>query len=207
MSTEGIVHYGMGTLGSVARAVEECGATPVVAAQPDALRKAASFILPGVGAFADGMAELHARGFVGPLRHEVLENAIPLLGICLGMQLLARTGFEGGETEGLDFIGGTIRRLEPDTSSTRIPHAGWNEVHQERPCPLFHDIPDGKDFYFVHSYHFECDDPVHIVARTPYCGGFVSCVNRANVYGVQFHPEKSQRPGLELLRNFLAISG
>lgn len=206
-STVGIVDYGMGNLDSVARAVEECGATPVVAAHPDALRRASAFILPGVGAFGDGMKELRARGFIGPLRHEVLENAIPLLGICLGMQLLAGTGFEGGEAEGLGFINGTVRRLVLDSSTTRIPHVGWNEVHVEHACPLFDDIPNGKDFYFVHSYHFVCDDAQNIVARTPYCGGFVSCVNRANVYGVQFHPEKSQRPGLHLLRNFLAITG
>ena len=100
---------------------------------------------------------------------------------------------------------GEVHRLESDGPDTRIPHVGWNEVHPEQDCPLFDGIPPGKDFYFVHSYHFIPDDPGDIVARTPYCGGFVSCIRRGLVFGAQFHPEKSQKLGLQLLRNFLAL--
>ena len=98
-----------------------------------------------------------------------------------------------------------MRRLEPDGANVRIPHVGWNEVNHDGACPLFEGIPSGKDFYFVHSYHFGCTHPADVVARTPYCGGVVSCVRRGLVFGTQFHPEKSQKPGLQLLRNFLTL--
>ncbi|MBN2311725.1 MAG: imidazole glycerol phosphate synthase subunit HisH [Candidatus Hydrogenedentes bacterium] len=205
MSTVAIIDYGMGNLDSVARAVEECGAHPMVAERASALAEADRIILPGVGAFGDGMRELAARSFDQALRDEVLGNGIPLLGICLGMQLLADTGFEGGETPGLGFIAGEVVRLEPDTPGTRIPHVGWNEVEASRPCALFEGVASGTDFYFVHSYHFRCADSADAAACTPYCGGFVSCVHRGPVFGVQFHPEKSQKPGLRLLSNFLAL--
>ncbi|MBI4559556.1 MAG: imidazole glycerol phosphate synthase subunit HisH [Candidatus Hydrogenedentes bacterium] len=205
MKTVAILDYGMGNLDSVARAVEECGGNPLVTEDPGSIAKAASIILPGVGAFADGMRELRARGLDSVLSEEAVEKKIPLLGICLGMQLLARKGNEGGETEGLGLIGGEVRRLQPDTPEARIPHIGWNEVELECSCPLFSGIPSNTDFYFVHSYHFYPDRDEAVVARTPYCGRFASCIQRENIFGVQFHPEKSQRPGLTLLRNFLAL--
>jgi imidazole glycerol-phosphate synthase subunit HisH len=198
-----IIDYGMGNLDSVARAVEVCGGKPMVTDQPTDLATADCIILPGVGAFGDGMAQLRSLGFDQGLRDEVLGNRIPLLGICLGMQLLASKGFESGETDGLGYIAGEVRRFEPDTPETRIPHVGWNEVYPERPLPLFEGIPEGRDFYFVHSYHFCPKSTGAIAAYTPYCGRFVSCVNVGNIYGVQFHPEKSQRLGLQLLTNFL----
>lgn len=203
MSTA-IVDYGMGNLDSVARAVEECGGNPVVTGDPGELSSAAHIILPGVGSFSDGMSELRGRGLDTVLAAEAGKR-IPLLGICLGMQLLATTGHEGGETPGLGLIPGEVARLQATGTGTRIPHVGWNEVRPTRPCPLFEGIAPGKDFYFVHSFHFQCREPDDEAARTPYCGGFTSCVQRGSVFGVQFHPEKSQKPGLALLANFLAL--
>ncbi len=206
MSAVAVVDYGMCNLDSVARAVEECGGHPLVTRDPAALERSTHIILPGVGAFPDGMRNLRNSGLDVALTRQVRECRIPLLGICLGMQLLATRGWEGGETAGLNLIPGEVHRLSPTTNQTRIPHIGWNEVAFERDCRLFDGIPSRRDFYFVHSYHFVCDDPSAVVARTPYCGTFVSAVRRDGVYGVQFHPEKSQRLGFRVLRNFLSIA-
>jgi glutamine amidotransferase len=203
MRTAAIVDYGMCNLDSVARAIEECGARPLVTADPAALAEADRIILPGVGAFPDGMANLRDRGFDAALREQTALG-IPLLGICLGMQLLAERGWELRETPGLALVPGQVRRLEPSNGDTRIPHVGWNEVTLERACALFDGIEPGADFYFVHSYHFDCADAAAVVGRTDYCGGFTSAVARGNVFGVQFHPEKSQKRGFQVLRNFLS---
>lgn len=200
-----IIDYGMGNLGSVKRAFEECDANPFVSDDPRDLKEADHIVLPGVGSFSDGMRNLAVQGWPDHLRTLLTEESIPFLGICLGMQLLATTGHEGGSREGLGLVPGEVKRLVPDSPSTRIPHVGWNEVLQVRPSPLFHDIPDRADFYFVHSYHFQAADPACIIANTPYCGSFASAVALRNVYGVQFHPEKSSRPGFQLIRNFLRL--
>jgi len=200
-----IIDYGMGNLDSVARAVEVCGGTPAVTRSKDDIGSATHIILPGVGSFSDGMSNMHALSLPEMLKEQVFEKGIPFLGICLGMQLLAANGFEGGKTKGLGWLDGEVIRLEPDSKETRIPHIGWNEVIFTGPNPLFGGIPSGKDFYFVHSYHLVCKKSEDIAATTPYCGGFISAVRRENIYGVQFHPEKSQRLGLQVLRNFLEV--
>lgn len=205
MTSTVIVDYGMCNLDSIARAVEECGGTPIVSDDPRALETASRIILPGVGSFARAMSNLRQRGFDSALREQALDNHVPLLAICLGMQLLATKGFEGGESAGLDFIPGEVRLLEPRGDDLRIPHVGWNDVEHVQSNRLFSGIPSGKDFYFVHSYHFVCADQSNILATTPYAGGFVSAVGRGNVTGVQFHPEKSQDTGFQLLRNFLSM--
>jgi imidazole glycerol-phosphate synthase subunit HisH len=202
MSKVVIVDYGMCNLDSVARAVEECGGNPEVTSDPARLKAASFVILPGVGAFADAMAHLRERDLVEPLRERVLGDRVPFLGICLGMQLMASRGIEGGDTEGLGLISGTVQRLVPDAPTTRIPHIGWNNVAGGG--PLFAGISPTKDFYFVHSYHVVPDDAADVLATTPYCGGFVSAVAHDTLFGVQFHPEKSQQVGFQLLRNFLA---
>lgn len=203
MSFIAIVDYGMCNLDSIARAVDECGGTPKVTEDPADLDSATHVILPGVGAFPDAIDNLRQRGLDVAIRRQVEAN-IPLLGICLGMQLLATRGFEVRETPGLDVIPGEVRRLSP-ASGERIPHVGWNEVYPAAPHPLFDGIAPGKDFYFVHSFHFCCADEADVLARAPYCGGFAAAVRRKNVLGVQFHPEKSQRVGFRLLKNFLAM--
>lgn len=200
-----IVDYGMGNLGSVARAVEECGGSPVITNQSPDFMAANCIILPGVGAFDIGMRNIRELNLDKILEEQVLGNRLPFLGICLGMQLLATKGREGGETAGLGWIEGEVKRLESNGSNERIPHVGWNEVNFSKDSSLFAGIPSGKDFYFVHSYHFGCRNEREIIARTPYCGDFVSVVGRENIFGVQFHPEKSQRLGFQVLKNFLAL--
>ena len=200
-----IVDYGLGNICSVKRTFEECGADVVISDDPALCGQVDHIVLPGVGAFADGMAALTNGGWVNALRTATLENRIPLLGICLGMQLLADKGFEGGETDGLSLIPGEVRRLVADAPRTRIPHVGWNEVLHGGTHPLLAGIPSGMDFYFVHSYHFVPDNAADALATTPYCGSFVSAIARGIVCGTQFHPEKSSRAGFQLIRNFLAL--
>jgi glutamine amidotransferase len=200
-----IIDYGMSNLGSVKRAFEECGADVFVSANPADSENASHIVLPGVGAFADGMAALNCSGWAAKLRTLGANGKLPILGICLGMHLLADVGFEGGETSGLGLISGKIVRLQADCETTRIPHVGWNELQHDSSNVLLVDIPCGADFYFVHSYHFIVENPTNIIATTPYCDSFASVVSKGNVFGTQFHPEKSARHGFQLIRNFLAI--
>jgi glutamine amidotransferase len=195
----------MGNLDSVARAVEECGGRPLVTNRADILQTATHIILPGVGAFPLAMRHIRERQLDKILTDQVIQKRIPFLGLCLGMQLLATTGHEIEETPGFGWIPGQVQRLQPLGADTRIPHIGWNEVHVTTPSQLFAAIPSGKDFYFVHSYHLVCSDPADVVARTPYCGGFVATISRRNIHGAQFHPEKSQRVGFRFIRNFLSL--
>lgn len=198
-----VVDYGMCNLDSVRRALEEAGGRPFVTGDPGELDAADRIVLPGVGAFADAVRNLRDRGLDDALRKQVLDDGVPFLGVCLGMQLLATAGHEGGRTDGLGWVAGEVVRLEPTGAGERVPHVGWNEVHTSGASPLFEGIPDRTDFYFVHSFHLRCDDGGDVLATTPYCGSFTSAVARGHVFGVQFHPEKSQRHGIRLLRNFL----
>jgi imidazole glycerol-phosphate synthase subunit HisH len=200
-----IIDYGMCNLDSVARAIEECGGSATITDQERDIEKATHIILPGVGAFGEAMRNIKERGLDEILGEQVLEKHIPFLGICLGMQLLAAIGTEGSEHSGLGWFAGRVERLVPTENDRRIPHIGWNEVLIDHETPLFRGIPSGRDFYFVHSYHICPDNRDHVVAHTPYCGGFVSAVNRDWIHGVQFHPEKSQKVGFQVLRNFLAV--
>ena len=198
-----IIDYGMCNLGSVRRAFEECGAGVEVSDDPGALEGASHIVLPGVGSYRDGMANIRGKGWDEAIRKAVADGK-PLLGICLGMQLLSDRGTEGGGADGLGLIPGEVTRLAEAGPGERIPHVGWNEVRHGGGDPAFEGIRDGMDFYFVHSYHFRTSDPSYVVARTPYCGSFASAVRSGNVLGVQFHPEKSSLSGFRLIRNFLA---
>lgn len=201
-----VIDYGLGNLRSVKRAFEECGANVFISDAPKDMKNASHVVLPGVGAYYDGMKNLHEKHWVDQL-HEMAEKGMPIIGICLGMQLLASKGYEGGfETLGLDLIGGEVRRLIPDIQDERIPHVGWNSIWIKHGHPLINNIQDGSDFYFVHSYHFNPHASSSVIATTDYCGQFVSIVYRNNIYGVQFHPEKSHKVGFQLIRNFLQIS-
>ncbi len=205
MNRVAVIDYGRCNLDSIARAVEECGGTPRLARAPADLDAVDRVILPGVGSFRDAMERLSERRLDDALTERVMHGRLPFLGICLGMQLLASVGTEGGESPGLGWIAGRVRRLAPADGSERVPHVGWNEVLPRGDAPLFLGIAPATDFYFVHSFHMQCAAEDCVTARTPYCGGFISSVARGSVFGVQFHPEKSLRPGFTLLRNFLAI--
>jgi glutamine amidotransferase len=200
-----IVDYGMGNLASVKRALEECGASALISDSPKDLKIASHIILPGVGSFTEAMNHLEAEEWPTALKAAVYDDAIPLLGICLGMQLLAEAGHEGGFYPGLGFIPGEVVRFQSCFKGERIPHVGWNEVRPIHPHPLFECVPDSADFYFVHSFHFSNARPDTVIAKTPYCGEFVSVVGLGSVIGTQFHPEKSSRCGRRLLSNFLKL--
>ena len=187
-----IIDYGMGNLLSVQRAFEKCGSDAVIIDNPLDLREAEHIVLPGVGAFPDAMNNLRDGGWIEELNRAVLEKETPILGICLGMQLLAERGYEVCECEGLGYIPGEIVRFEQTQAKERIP-------------PLFDGIEDGTNYYFVHSYHFKVRDEENIAAVTPYCGEFVSAVAKDHIVGTQFHPEKSQKAGFRLIKNFLAM--
>jgi glutamine amidotransferase len=200
-----IIDYGMGNVGSVKRAIEECGVNNVVISnQHSDFSDCTHAVLPGVGAFPDAMQNLERFGLVDKIRTIALEDKIPFLGICLGMQLLASSGTEVREKAGLKLIPGKVVLLS-STRDERIPHVGWNEIQVEQENEILNGIPNKADFYFVHSYHFIPEKGEHIVTRTPYCGNFVSITRRNNIIGTQFHPEKSSVLGFQLLKNFLSL--
>ena len=201
MATIGIIHYGMGNITSVKNACEFLRIPHVIAEVPAQLASATHIIIPGVGAFAEGMRQLRDRGFLPSIHDAATEKKKPLLGICLGMQLFATTGEEGGETPGLDLIPGRVRRL-PDTG-LRIPHVGWNTVTPIRENPL---LATPKDAYFVHSYYIEPVDPLTVAAKTEYGISFPSMIRLGHIFGTQFHPEKSHAAGLDILFQFSRIS-
>jgi glutamine amidotransferase len=193
-----IIDYNMGNLRSVQKAFEKVGADAVVTNDEKIIQSASKLILPGVGAFKDGMKHLKELDLVDILHKEVIENKKPFLGICLGMQLVASKGLENGETDGLGWIDGEV--LKFDTLDLKVPHVGWNNVTYQKESPLFEGIADESDFYFVHSYHFKSESDV--VCTTDYGSNFVSSIQKENIFAVQFHPEKSQSVGLRVLENF-----
>ena len=200
-----IIDYGMGNLLSVKRAIEKCRGDVYTSDNPNDIYNAERIILPGVGAFKDGMINLQKKGWVEKIKEATLKNEIPLLGICLGMQLLANKGFEVEETKGLGLIKGEVRLLKSIDNLEKIPHVGWNEVEIINNSYIFDEINNGTDFYFVHSYQFIPEGSNNIITKTPYCGGFVSSIQENNIYGVQFHPEKSQKSGFKIIENFLKL--
>ena len=198
-----IVNYGMGNLGSVRRALEDLGVDVAVASRPEALAEANRVILPGVGAFGEAMDRLREGGWVTALQRHVVAESKPLLGICLGMQMLATSSEENGVHQGLDLIPGRVRRLDALGCLLRIPHVGWNEVAHRPGTPLCSGIPQGTDFYFVHSFAFVADDPEDVHATTEYGATVTAMVRRGHVFGTQFYPEKSSKAGRRVLANFL----
>lgn len=200
-----VINYGMGNLASVCRALEECGGEPILSTSPADLEGADRIVLPGVGAFGDGMKNLSAAGWPQAIRSAVRNPKVRMLGICLGMQLLADKGYEYGENAGLGLVPGEVKLLTA-VAGERIPHVGWNEVHFQQESELTASISDGMDFYFVHSFAFHVKDSACIIGVTPYAGEFTSIVCRGNVFGTQFHPEKSSFAGFQLLKNFISFS-
>lgn len=207
----GIIDYGVGNLGSVARALEALRATPALVERPVDMHLNDCLILPGVGSFTDCARLLEQGGWADAIKQEVHGFSRPLLGICVGMQLLADFGTEGAGggdprgTAGLGFVPGSVDHLGSLGCTLRLPHVGWNEIRRgERPDSLFDGIPDGTDFYFTHSYAFATTNPADVIATADYGVPVTAAVRRGHVWGTQFHPEKSSRAGFRLLANFLA---
>ncbi|MBI1329037.1 MAG: imidazole glycerol phosphate synthase subunit HisH [Alphaproteobacteria bacterium] len=211
MSGIALIDYGSGNLRSAEKALaraahDSANACPIlVTANPEDVVRAERIVLPGVGAFADCMQGLSAiPGMVSALSERVRDQGAPFLGICVGMQLLAEVGHEFGDHAGLGWIAGDVTKLHPSGTALKIPHMGWNGLRLQRGHPLFAGILDGAHVYFVHSYAMRVRRAEDVVAVTDYGGDVVSAVARDNVAGVQFHPEKSQAVGLQILSNFLA---
>lgn len=203
----GIVDYGMGNLRSVQKGLQRVGADARILREPGEVEDAERLVVPGVGAFADAMANLRERGLVDPIRR-FIESGRPFLGICLGLQLLFEVSEEDGEHEGLGVLRGRVVRFQPADAALKVPHMGWNTLEwagDDSDSPRFlHGLGSGCAAYFVHSYYPVPADPADLAATTSYGDSFCSAVHRGNVSAVQFHPEKSQRVGLTMLANFAA---
>jgi glutamine amidotransferase len=199
-----VIDYGMGNLRSVRNALNYLGVESRFISEPADLLNSPRLILPGVGSFMQAMTNLANLGLVEPIR-TAGGQGVPILGICLGMHLLADEGEEGGGCRGIGLIPGVVKRLDDQNSTLKIPHMGFNQVRFQAPHPLFTGVTDTSDFYFAHSYQFICDEP-NTAGTTSYGAPFSSVVVQKNAMGVQFHPEKSQVHGLTLLRNFCELS-
>ncbi len=198
-----IVDYGMGNLRSVQNAIEHSGGRAVFVADPAQLREHKKIILPGVGAFSQAIACLRETGLDAAL-DERRDAGAYILGICLGMQLMCSVSEEDGIHQGLDWFSAKVSRFPAD-SGLSVPHMGWNGVDFSRDDPMFAKLESGSDAYFVHSYRVECSDPADVIATTDYGHRFDSIIQRGNVRGIQFHPEKSQGFGLGMIRNYVEL--
>ena len=198
-----IIDYGMGNLRSVERAFEYVGAEAVVTAHRETIEAASAVVLPGVGAFGKAMSNLERAGLTDVIR-QVIAQGRPFLGICLGLQLLFEESDEMGQHRGLGVFGGQVKRFEIDL---KVPQIGWNQIHIQRASPLLEGVADDSYAYFVHSHYVAPADPEIVLATTDYGIDYASIIGQGNVFGIQFHPEKSQAVGLRILRNFTALVG
>lgn len=200
-----IIDYGVGNLNSVCNMIIKCGGIPIVVSKTDELNLKERIILPGVGSFCAGVNNLLDKNFPELLNEAVTVNKVPFLGICLGMQLLFESSEEGNGA-GLGFLSGSVKKFAlGNQAKLKIPHMGWNTVKVLKDCKLANLDDRELRFYFVHSYHVVCDNDKDVLMTTHYGEEFVSAVNRENIFGVQFHPEKSHRFGIKILTNFLNI--
>lgn len=199
-----IIDYQMGNLRSVQKGFEHSGHEAIITGDPAVIAKADKLVLPGVGAFADAIAEVRRRDLEGSIREAINSNK-PFLGICLGLQMLFDCSYEGGEQEGLGIIPGEVRRFDIP-KEYKVPHMGWNEVNYRNRPPIFDGIDDGTHFYFVHSYYVVPKDEQIIAGETDYPNPFCAMLWRDNLYATQFHPEKSQTAGLRVLKNFAELA-
>jgi glutamine amidotransferase len=198
-----IIDYKLSNLRSVQRAFAQIGVHAELISAPEGLARARGAVIPGVGAFGQAMVNLREAGFVDAI-HEFVATGRPFGGICLGMQLLFQQSEELGRYHGLGLLRGQVKRF---SGGVKVPHIGWNQVRVTSETPLLHDVPSGSYAYFVHSYYCVPGDAALTCATTDYGGDFTSVVARDNIYGFQFHPEKSQAVGLQMLRNFASLAG
>ena len=203
----GLIDYGSGNIQALANIYTRLNVPHFIVSRVEDLDRATRLLLPGVGAFDQTMEHLEGSGLRAALAVHVLERKVPFLGICVGMQLLARRSDEGARP-GLGWIDAEVRRFDHArfTQQTHLPHMGWNDVEVVRPHPLFAGLEQDASFYFLHSYYMECRDHTDVLGETDYGGRFACAVNAGNIHGVQFHPEKSHHGGIRLLKNFAELS-
>jgi glutamine amidotransferase len=200
-----IVDYGMGNLGSVRNMLKKIGVSSQISSAPEKIAEATKLILPGVGAFDNAMQNLENLGLIPVLNRKVIEEKTPLLGICLGMQLLTKRS-EEGSLSGLGWIDAeTVRFRFSGGENLKIPHMGWNTISLKKESPLYDGLLEEPRFYFVHSYFVACNNPSDVITTTDYGIDFCSSLACGNVFGVQFHPEKSHKFGMRLLKNFAEL--
>ena len=199
-----IVDYGMGNLGSILNMLRKIGTRAIISSKEEEIKQADKLILPGVGAFDNGMVSLTRLGVIPYLDQKVLQEKTPVLGICLGMQLFGKKS-EEGRLPGLGWIDAEVKKLQFEVSGCglKIPHMGWNSVKMRRQSPLFKGLEKNSRFYFAHSYHAVCNNMDDSLGETMYGHNFTSSLQRENILGVQFHPEKSHKFGMTLLKNFI----
>lgn len=202
----GLIDYGLGNIRAILNVYKRLNMPCVIASKPEDLREADRLVLPGVGAFDEAMSLLDKSAMRGPMEEMVLRRKVPLLGICVGMQMLAN-GSEEGKLPGLGWIDGEVRKFDSAklVHKPRLPHMGWNQIAAKGSHPLLSGLDDGSRFYFLHSYYFHCAKDSDSIAETDYGGPFSSAVHSGNIHGVQFHPEKSHLNGVRLLKNFGAL--
>jgi glutamine amidotransferase len=198
-----IIDHHVGNFQSVAGGVRKIGYKPLISNKIEDIEKADKLIMPGVGAFSDGMKNLRELGLIEPLTRIVLKEKKPILGICLGMQLMCNESYEFGHHEGLGWIDASVVRLDPKDKKLRVPHVGWDDLIQVGDSILFEGIPKDALFYYVHSYRAKCNDKDIVIGECEYGERFAATIQRNNIYATQFHPEKSQLHGLNLLKNYL----
>lgn len=196
-----VIDYGTGNLKSVANALSLFCEEVKISNKKEDIINAERIVLPGVGTFSEGMKNLRELGIIEVLNEEVINKKKPFLGICLGMHLLATQGFEGGLTDGLNWIPGKVKRFE--LKDLKIPHMGWNNINLKKETSLFENIPKNKDYYFVHCFHFIPDSEEDVISTCDYGIEFVSAIQKNNIFATQFHPEKSHQNGLRILENFI----
>ncbi|RQO65704.1 imidazole glycerol phosphate synthase subunit HisH [Pedobacter sp. KBW01] len=201
-----IIDYGSGNISAIGNIYEKLNIPFQIAKTPEDVVGAKKIFLPGVGAFDETISKLDETGFRTVLDKEVLENSVPIIGICVGMQILAERSDEG-KLPGLGYIKGQVKKIDETalTQKPKLPHLGWNTAEVQKPNQLFNEIDHEIGFYFLHTYYFECENQNDVLATTTYGKSFASAVSHNNVYGIQFHPEKSHHNGVKLLQNFALI--
>jgi len=200
-----IIDYGVGNLRNVQKRIQSLGVNADISNSIENIKNASSYVLPGVGAFSNAMQKLKKLDLINVIRDNVLGEKKPILGICLGMQLLGKMSEEDGEHEGINILDFKVKKLKVKQNQ-RLPHIGWNEIHINKKTLLLDGIPDKANFYFVHSYYVNCNDNSIIAAQCNYGQDFTAVIEKDNIYATQFHPEKSQAYGAKVINNFIQIT-